>query len=55
LRETAEALRDRNRYDEAEAYEDRAKDMEEQARGYERCAEESKLPTTKRRPTQVED
>jgi len=55
LRETAEALRDRNRYDEAEAYEDRAKDMEEQARGYERRAEESRLPTTKRRPTQVEE
>src|SRR5207244_2201158 len=47
--------RDRDRYDEAEAYEDRARDMEEQARGYERRAEESRLPTTKRRPTQTEE
>jgi len=56
LRESAEALRDDNRYEEAEAFETRALELEDQARQYERRAEDSRLPTTSpRRPPQVEE
>ena len=50
LRESAEALRDGNRYEEAEVFDGRALDLEDQARQYERRAEDSRLPTMRGRP-----
>ena len=55
LREGADALRDRNRYEEADAYDDQARDLEEQARGYERKAEESRNGPMSHRPPQMEE
>ena len=55
LRENAGALRDGNRYEEAEAFEERALDLEDQARQYERRAEESRLPATSHRPAPIEE
>ena len=55
LREGADALRDRNRYEEADAYDDEARDLEEQARGYERRAEESRVAPPSRRPPPIEE
>ena len=55
LRESAEALRDGNRYEEAESFEERALDLEDQARQYERRAEESRMPATSRRPAPIEE
>ena len=55
MHERADALRDLNRYEEAEEFEDRAKDYEGQARDYQRRAEELHLPTTIHRSPRVED
>jgi len=55
LRENAEALREGNRYEEAEAFDERALNLEDQARQYEHRAEESRLPATSHRPAPIEE